>query len=68
MPSHLFTLILSIIPLIQRYGVRNLEESKKKLIDAASGAPDDHSLVFLAHNGPSGCPPHLLISSLKQNR
>ncbi|PKU85627.1 hypothetical protein MA16_Dca003368 [Dendrobium catenatum] len=36
------------------YGVRNLEESKKKIINAALGAPDGHSLIFLAHNGPSG--------------
>ncbi|XP_028548262.1 uncharacterized protein LOC110098993 isoform X4 [Dendrobium catenatum] len=40
--------------LSQRYGVRNLEESKKKIINAALGAPDGHSLIFLAHNGPSG--------------
>ncbi|XP_020576004.1 uncharacterized protein LOC110021733 [Phalaenopsis equestris] len=40
--------------LSQRYGVRNLEESKKKIINAALGAPDGHNLVFLAHNGPSG--------------
>lgn len=28
--------------------------SAKKIYDAAAGAPEGHSVVLLAHNGPTG--------------
>ncbi|KAG0472358.1 hypothetical protein HPP92_016904 [Vanilla planifolia] len=40
--------------LSQRYGVKSMEESKRKICEAASGTHEGHFLVFLAHNGPSG--------------
>ncbi|KAH9567151.1 hypothetical protein CY35_03G015800 [Sphagnum magellanicum] len=38
----------------RRYAVRNLKESAEKITAAALQAPPEHSLVFLAHNGPAG--------------
>ncbi|KAG0470813.1 hypothetical protein HPP92_017513 [Vanilla planifolia] len=40
--------------LSQRYGVKSMKESKRKICEAASGTHEGHFLVFLAHNGPSG--------------
>uniref|UniRef100_A0A803KUH9 Calcineurin-like phosphoesterase domain-containing protein n=1 Tax=Chenopodium quinoa TaxID=63459 RepID=A0A803KUH9_CHEQI len=37
-----------------RYGVQNMEESAHKIHMAASGTPEDHSIIFLSHNGPTG--------------
>ncbi|KAK9674442.1 hypothetical protein RND81_12G232600 [Saponaria officinalis] len=37
-----------------RYGIRTMEESAEKIHKAAIATPKDHSLVFLAHNGPTG--------------
>ncbi|CAH9053864.1 unnamed protein product [Cuscuta epithymum] len=37
-----------------RYGVHNMEESAQKIHKAAIGTPNEHSIIFLAHNGPSG--------------
>ncbi|ONK59560.1 uncharacterized protein A4U43_C08F7720 [Asparagus officinalis] len=37
-----------------RYGVNDMEESAKKIYEAALGIPEDHSVVLLAHNGPTG--------------
>ncbi|KAL1817687.1 hypothetical protein ACET3Z_020261 [Daucus carota] len=40
--------------LSKRYGVKTMEESAKRIYKAALGAPEDHSIIFLAHNGPTG--------------
>lgn len=37
-----------------RYGVNNMEESAHKIHMAAMGTPEDHSIIFLSHNGPTG--------------
>ncbi|XP_038696944.1 uncharacterized protein LOC119993785 isoform X2 [Tripterygium wilfordii] len=37
-----------------RYGVKDIEESAKRICRAAMGAPEDHLVIFLAHNGPTG--------------
>lgn len=31
-----------------------MDESAKRIQKAARGTPDDHFLILLAHNGPSG--------------
>ncbi|KAK3010889.1 hypothetical protein RJ639_011614 [Escallonia herrerae] len=36
------------------YGVHNMAGSANKIYGAAVGAPEDHCLVLLAHNGPTG--------------
>ncbi|EPS60701.1 hypothetical protein M569_14098, partial [Genlisea aurea] len=48
--SHMFKWRL----LLARYGVGDMDASSQRIFEAAIGAPDDHSLVFLAHNGPTG--------------
>ncbi|KAK9078822.1 hypothetical protein SSX86_002880 [Deinandra increscens subsp. villosa] len=40
--------------LAKRYGVNNMNESAKRISDAASGTPKNHSIIILAHNGPTG--------------
>ncbi|XP_024313104.1 uncharacterized protein LOC100828474 isoform X2 [Brachypodium distachyon] len=40
--------------LSKRYGVDNMAGSARKIYDAASGAPEEHSVILLAHNGPTG--------------
>ncbi|KAK4431836.1 hypothetical protein Salat_0945700 [Sesamum alatum] len=40
--------------LTARYGVHDMDESAKRIYEAALGTPADHSVIFLAHNGPSG--------------
>ncbi|XP_027919877.1 uncharacterized protein LOC114178265 [Vigna unguiculata] len=37
-----------------RYGVKDMDESAKRIQKAALGTPDDHFLILLAHNGPTG--------------
>ncbi|KAK9213599.1 hypothetical protein WN943_002987 [Citrus x changshan-huyou] len=37
-----------------RYGVQDMDESAKRIYKAALGTPDDHLVILLAHNGPSG--------------
>lgn len=37
-----------------RYGIRKMEESAKRIYKTALGTPEDHSIIFLAHNGPTG--------------
>ncbi|KAL4589876.1 hypothetical protein LXL04_002787 [Taraxacum kok-saghyz] len=37
-----------------RYGVGNMKESAKRICEAAIGTPKDHSIIILAHNGPTG--------------
>nr|GEV87135.1 protein ABHD17C-like [Tanacetum cinerariifolium] len=36
------------------YGVHNMNESAKKISEAALGTPKNHSIILLAHNGPTG--------------
>ncbi|KAL6861145.1 hypothetical protein ACP4OV_016845 [Aristida adscensionis] len=36
------------------YGVDNMAGSAKKIYDAATSAPEGHSVILLAHNGPTG--------------
>lgn len=38
----------------KRYGVHNMEESARKIHQAALDTPEDHSIIVLAHNGPTG--------------
>ncbi|XP_019198016.1 PREDICTED: uncharacterized protein LOC109191796 [Ipomoea nil] len=40
--------------LIARYAVHDMNRSAEKIYENAVGAPQDHSLIFLAHNGPTG--------------
>lgn len=40
--------------LTARYGVHNMKESADRIHKAATGSPEEHSIVFLAHNGPTG--------------
>ncbi|XP_077238055.1 calcineurin-like metallo-phosphoesterase superfamily protein isoform X2 [Tasmannia lanceolata] len=37
-----------------RYGVCDMEGSAKKIYEAALGTPEGYSIIFLAHNGPTG--------------
>ncbi|KAK6944386.1 Calcineurin-like phosphoesterase domain, ApaH type [Dillenia turbinata] len=37
-----------------RYGVHNMDASANRIYGAASGTPEEHSIIFLAHNGPTG--------------
>lgn len=36
------------------YDVNDMTGSAKKIYDAAVGAPEEHSVILLAHNGPTG--------------
>ncbi|XP_006656708.2 uncharacterized protein LOC102719776 [Oryza brachyantha] len=36
------------------YGVNDMAESAKKIYDAAANAPEEHAVIVLAHNGPTG--------------
>ncbi|KAI3775378.1 hypothetical protein L1987_49951 [Smallanthus sonchifolius] len=40
--------------LAKRYGVHNMNDSAKRISDAALGTPMNHSIILLAHNGPTG--------------
>ncbi|KAH1217018.1 hypothetical protein GmHk_13G037763 [Glycine max] len=40
--------------LLARYGVKDMDESAKRIQKAALGTPEDHFLILLAHNGPTG--------------
>ncbi|KAK6274021.1 hypothetical protein POUND7_011104 [Theobroma cacao] len=37
-----------------RYGVQDMEGSAKRIYEAAVGTPEDHLVILLAHNGPTG--------------
>lgn len=37
-----------------RYGIHDMDGSAKRIYQAALGTPADHSVIFLAHNGPTG--------------
>ncbi|XP_057967677.1 uncharacterized protein LOC131157492 isoform X2 [Malania oleifera] len=40
--------------LTARYGVADMDGSAKRICKAALPKPEDHSVIFLAHNGPTG--------------
>ncbi|XXG64600.1 hypothetical protein AAC387_Pa05g2505 [Persea americana] len=40
--------------LSERHGVCDMEGSAKKIYEAALGTPEGYSVIFLAHNGPTG--------------
>ncbi|CAI9783076.1 unnamed protein product [Fraxinus pennsylvanica] len=40
--------------LTARYGIHDMNESAKTIYQSALRTPEDHSVVFLAHNGPTG--------------
>lgn len=42
-----------------RYGVKDMDGSAKRIQKAALGTPEDHFLILLAHNGPTGATRHL---------
>lgn len=50
----LFSLIFNLSLHAVRYGVEDTDRSAKKIHKAALSAPDDHFLILLAHNGPTG--------------
>lgn len=37
-----------------RYGVLDMDGSADRIYNAALGTPEDHMVIFLAHNGPTG--------------
>ncbi|KAI4379346.1 hypothetical protein MLD38_005658 [Melastoma candidum] len=37
-----------------RFGVDDMDQSSRRIRNAALGAPEDHLIIFLAHNGPTG--------------
>uniref|UniRef100_A0A3B6TM34 Calcineurin-like phosphoesterase domain-containing protein n=2 Tax=Triticum aestivum TaxID=4565 RepID=A0A3B6TM34_WHEAT len=39
---------------LERYGVDDMSGSVRKIYDAATAAPEEHSVILLAHNGPTG--------------
>ncbi|CAH2069555.1 unnamed protein product [Thlaspi arvense] len=40
--------------LFQRYGVHDMDSSAGRICRAAHGTPEDHVVIILAHNGPTG--------------
>ncbi|KAA8535308.1 hypothetical protein F0562_030311 [Nyssa sinensis] len=40
--------------LAERYGVHDMNGSAKRIYEAAIGTPEDHLVILLAHNGPTG--------------
>ncbi|KAG6421184.1 hypothetical protein SASPL_117734 [Salvia splendens] len=40
--------------LTARYGIHDMDGSAERINQAAVGTPADHSVIFLAHNGPTG--------------
>ncbi|CAN8301420.1 unnamed protein product [Cochlearia groenlandica] len=40
--------------LVQRYGVHDMNASAGRICRAAHGTPEDHVVIILAHNGPTG--------------
>lgn len=39
---------------MHRYAVHDMDESAKRIYHSSLGTPEDHSVVLLAHNGPTG--------------
>nr|KJB54907.1 hypothetical protein B456_009G054000 [Gossypium raimondii] len=37
-----------------KYGIQDMEGSAKRIYEAALGTPEDHLVILLAHNGPTG--------------
>ncbi|MED6146459.1 hypothetical protein PIB30_034571 [Stylosanthes scabra] len=40
--------------LTARYGIKDMDGSARRILKAANGTPEDHFLILLAHNGPTG--------------
>lgn len=40
-----------------------MDESAERIYEAALGTPEEHSIIFLAHNGPTGL--SLLLNLLR---
>ncbi|KAL2929940.1 UDP-2 3-diacylglucosamine pyrophosphatase LpxG [Bienertia sinuspersici] len=40
--------------LTARYGVHNMGQSAERIVKAATGTPEEHFIILLAHNGPTG--------------
>ncbi|KAL1335203.1 uncharacterized protein LOC107641029 isoform X2 [Arachis ipaensis] len=40
--------------LAARYGIKDMDGSARRIHKAAHGTPEDHFLILLAHNGPTG--------------
>lgn len=56
---HLFLFLLAALQLIEmdspfRYGIHDMEASAKRIYETVLGTPEDHVVLFLAHNGPMG--------------
>lgn len=56
---HLFLFLLAALQLIEmdspfRYGIHDMEASAKRIYETVLGTPEDHVVLFLAHNGPTG--------------
>lgn len=47
-------LILKLYWLLCRYGVKNMNESARKIYESSLRAPYGNSIILLAHNGPTG--------------
>ncbi|XP_052884372.1 uncharacterized protein LOC108470653 isoform X4 [Gossypium arboreum] len=39
---------------LEWYGIQDMEGSAKRIYEAALGTPEDHLVILLAHNGPTG--------------
>ncbi|KAL2929938.1 Tryptophan biosynthesis protein TrpCF [Bienertia sinuspersici] len=39
--------------LTARYGVHNMGQSAERIVKAATGTPEEHFIILLAHNGPT---------------
>lgn len=55
----MFLFVLAALQLIEmdspfRYGIQDMEASTKRIYETALETPEDHVIIFLAHNGPIG--------------
>ncbi|KAE8722729.1 hypothetical protein F3Y22_tig00013738pilonHSYRG00091 [Hibiscus syriacus] len=39
---------------LEWYGMQEMDDSAKRIYEAALGTPEDHLVILLAHNGPAG--------------
>lgn len=46
--------VSEVVKVFFRFGVDDMDQSSRRICNAASGAPEDHLIIFLAHNGPTG--------------
>lgn len=47
-------LMIYILSFNFRYGIKDMDGSAKQISKAALGTPEDHLVILLAHNGPTG--------------